>query len=232
MPGMRSWLLVAVVGLIAACTSQPPGPGPAATAAPPEFPSSFYRLAATQGARVLAIDPADSLVVIEVFRGGSLARLGHDHVVASHDVRGFVAPGLGRADLYVPLDRLAIDEPRLRADARFDSQPSDEDIAGTRRNMLRALDADAHPFALIGVAGANDASGETEMRVAITLRGVERTFQVPVRVEAVGDGVAASGRLTVKQTDFGIAPLSVLGGAIQVQDQVSLRFDIRAGTLH
>ena len=53
-----------------------------------------------------------SRIVIEVRRGGTLAQLGHDHVVVSHDVAGYVAPAEGRADLYVRLDRLVVDEPR------------------------------------------------------------------------------------------------------------------------
>ena len=232
MSGMRKWLAAAVIGLISACMSPPPVPEPPATAAPPEFPAAFYRDAAAKGTRVFAIDPTDSLLVIEVYRGGSLARLGHDHVVASHDVQGFVAPGFGRADLYVSLDRLVVDELRLRSEAGFDTEPSAEDIEGTRRNMLKALDAAMHPFALVSVEGAKDASGTAEMRVTLTLHGFARSVQVPMRIEVVGDTVSVVGRLTLKQSDFGITPLSVLGGAIQVQDPVSLRFSVRARAMN
>ena len=41
-----------------------------------------------------------------------------------------------------------------------------------------------------------------------------------------------SGELALRQTDFGITPLSVAGGAIQVQDEVKLRFDIHARRMH
>jgi hypothetical protein len=37
--------------------------------------------------------------------------------------------------------------------------------------------------------------------------------------------------LTLRQTDFGIAPLSVLGGAIQVKDAVDLSFRLHARPL-
>jgi hypothetical protein len=107
---------------------------------------------AARGSPVFRVDPASSLVVILVRRGGSLARLGHDHVVASHDVQGLVAPGEGRSDLYVALDRLVVDEPALRAEAKLDTQPTEEDIAGTRRNMLNTLQANEFPFALVNIA--------------------------------------------------------------------------------
>jgi YceI-like domain len=243
MSGMRTWLAAAAVGLMAACASPPPAlvpsapvppvpvpsaPVPPAQEAPPGFPEAYYRDAAAQGTRVLRIDPAESRVVIEVRRGGSLARLGHDHVIASHDVEGYVAPAAGRADLYLRFERMIVDEPQLRAEAGFDTQPTTADIAGTRRNMLSGLEADTYPFALVGVTDRSPAERDAGMLVTLTLHGVTRVMEVPVQVERGTDGLAVTGQLFLKQTDFGITPLSVLGGAIQVQDAVTVRFRIRA----
>lgn len=195
---------------------------------PLAFPEAYYRLAQASGKRVLSVDPGRSLVVIEVRRAGSLAHLGHDHVVASHDLRGYVAPDERRADLYVRLDRLVVDEPALRAEARFDTQPSPDAIEGTRRNMLeRVLEVERHPFALIHIEGDGD---RLPLHVELTLHGKTRLFAVPAQVEARRDGneIAISGRLSFRQTDFGIVPMSVLGGALQVRDEVDLRFRVVA----
>src|SRR5882672_3811090 len=119
----------------------------APSAPPPEFPEGYYQQAVKTGKPVYRIDPAQSLIVIEVRRSGSLARLGHDHVVASHDVTGYIAPGEGRADLYVALARLTVDKPALRVEAGFETQPTESDIEGTRSNMLtRVLEAEKFPF--------------------------------------------------------------------------------------
>ncbi len=225
---MRRMLAAVLTLIVAACAQQPPVPPPAE--APPGFPEAYYRQAAAQGTPVMRIDPAASLVAIEVYRGGSLARLGHDHVVASHDVRGFVAPNARRADLYFRLDSLVVDEPGLRKEAGFDTQPTDEDIAGTRRNMLSAMEATAFPFALVHIAGTEGSDGQT-VRVTVSVHGVERTVQAPVELEMRAGSLVAKGRIALKQTDFGITPLSVLGGAIQVQDEVRVRFAVRAGAL-
>ena len=222
--GARRLLAVFAIGLLASCGSQPQAPVPPASEVPPNFPVAYYRQVAAQGGRVFRIDPSASIVTVVVRRDGSLARLGHDHVVAGHDVRGFVAPDARRADVYVRLDRLVVDEPALRTEAGFDTRPSDQDIAGTRRNMLNALDAGSYPFALISVTGVADAT----LRLAITLHGTTRSIDVPARIAVSGDAVDVAGELALKQTDFGITPLSVLGGAINVQDQVELRFRIRA----
>jgi hypothetical protein len=230
--------LIGLVVLLTGCAVQQRAPPQPAAEAPAGFPEAYYRQAAAQGMPVLRVDPATSLVVIEVYRGGSLARLGHDHVVASHDVQGFVAPRANRADLYVRLDQLVIDEPNLRREAGFDTQPTDEDIAGTRRNMLSSVDAQALPYALIHLAGAAEPGPQGGgivnkvdkiVDVTITVHGVERTMRTPVAVEMSAGTLVASGHLALKQTDFGVAPLSVLGGAIQVKDEVNVRFAIRAG---
>jgi len=216
--------------MLAGCPSLVREPAPAAP--PADFPEDYYREAAARGKPVFRVDPAGSLIVIEVRRAGWLARLGHDHVVASHEVGGYVAPDEGRADLYVALERLVVDEAALRAEAGFDTQPTEADIAGTRANMLeKVLQTEKFPFALIRVSGANTSQRSATLSVAITLHGSTRTLQTPVQIEAAADQMNVTGRLSFDQTDFGITPYSLLGGAIAVQNGVELRFRIRARRL-
>ena len=215
--------------MLAACAPLLREPAQAPAAPPADFPEGYYREAAAQGKPVFRVDSRESLVVIEVRRSGSLARLGHDHVVASHEVGGYVAPDEGRADLYVALARLAVDEAALRAGAGFDTQPTESDIQGTRANMLeKVLEAEKFPFALIQVSGANTMRGDVTLNVVITLHGSTRTLQVPARIEADAGGMSVTGGFSFDQTDFGIAPYSLLGGAIAVQNRVDLRFRIIA----
>ena len=173
------------------------------------------------------VEPSRSLVAIEVRRAGSLARVGHDHVVAAHDVRGYVAPEDGRADLYLGLEDLVVDEPELRAEAKLDTHPSAEDIAGTRRNMLNTFQAEAFPFVLVHIQ-RRDPKSDAPLDVAVTLHGVTRTVQTPVRIELAGDGLTALGALSVRQTEFDVKPLSILGGGLQVRDEVQVSFTIQA----
>jgi len=218
--------------LLAGCAPLLREPVQAPAAPPADFPEGYYREAAAQGKPVFRVDSRESLVVIEVRRSGSLARLGHDHVVASHEVGGYVAPDEGRADLYVALARLAVDEAALRAGAGFDTQPTESDIQGTRANMLeKVLEAEKFPFALIQVSGANTMRGDVTLNVAITLHGSTRALQVPARIEADAGVVSVTGGFSFDQTDFGITPYSLLGGAIAVKNGVELRFRIRARRL-
>src|SRR6266851_9729630 len=228
----RAGLAAALLALMLGACAPPVRERAPAAAPPAEFPEGYYLEALAQGKPVFRVDSRESLVVIEVRRGGSLARLGHDHVVASHEVGGYVAPDEGGADLYVQLERLEVDEAALRAEAGFDSQPTESDIEGTRANMLvRVLEADRFPFALIRVSGVDASRREAAMSVAITLHGVTRALQVPATIDADADKISVTGRLSLDQTDFGITPYSVLGGAIAVRNGVDLRFRIRARRL-
>jgi len=232
-PQRHSVCSIPVIALLAvllgACSSTPPaGQVAPAEPSPADFPEAYYRQATADGKKVLRIDPSASLVTVKVRRGGRLARLGHDHVVASRDVQGYVAPDEGRADLYVPLAKLTVDETALRNEAGLDTQPAPEAIEGTRNNMLgKVLEADRFPYALISVIRADPA--RPDLRVAITLHGVTREYTIPAQIESLPNGISVSGGITLNQTDFGIVPMSVLGGAILVLDQLELQFRIVAG---
>ena len=229
-PRRAALAAAALAGILAGCAQLLRVEAPLAP--PAEFPEAYYLQALKQGKPVFRADSAESLIVIEVRRAGSLARLGHDHVVASHELTGYVAPGEGRADFYVALARMVVDEAALRREAGFDSQPTESDIEGTRSNMLeKVLEADKFPFALIGVSGANTGLGDVTLSITITLHGSTRTLQVPARIDADADGMSVTGRLSFEQTDFGITPYSLLGGAIAVRNAVELRFRIHARRL-
>jgi hypothetical protein len=198
---------------------------PPVTAAAQGDAFGWYRQAAAAGNKVLAIDPAQSLIAVTVRRGGPLARFGHDHVLASRTVTGFAAPGQGRADFSFRLDQMSVDEPLLRREAGLGAPPPDDAIAGTRNNMLtRVLDAAQFPEVSLH---AERRAGEP-VQLTVTLHGVSRTMAAPSTIEESVDGLTASGTLQLRQSDFGITPMSVLGGAMTVMDTMELRYRIVA----
>ena len=231
---VRAWVTdlrtgLVVVALLAGCASQIAAPPEARTAGAANPQDAYYRRLAAEGRPVYGVDPGRSLVVIEVRRGGTLAHLGHDHVVASHDVGGYVAPDEGRADFHVPLDALVVDEPALRAESGFTTQPAPEDIAGTRNNMLqKVLETDRYRFALVTVDNRMAGRGMQPLPVAITLHGVTRSIDVLAQVDRSGEEISVAGSAAIDQSWFGITPFSVLGGAIAVQDRLNITFRIRA----
>ena len=124
-PPLR-WILIGLSSaMLAACMARAPSPAaPTGLQAPSEFPLTYYRDAQTRGQAVLQVDPRHSLVAIDVRRGGPLAGLGHDHVVASRDVQGYVLPSSGRADLFIPLALMTVDEASLREESGMGKPPT------------------------------------------------------------------------------------------------------------
>ncbi|WP_249153837.1 YceI family protein [Janthinobacterium lividum] len=224
----RRTLLACACALLAACTPFAPPPAASLPAAPVPAPAMQAPAWQQQGVQVLHIVPQESLLTITVRRGGALARLGHDHVIASRSLQGVVAPAPGRAAFQFRLDEMSVDEESLRQAAGLTTTPSADAIAGTRHNMLvRVLEAERYPWVRID---ARRMGNKEVLEADITLHGVTRTVQLPVRIEQAADGrrLQASGSLLLKQSDFGIVPFAVLGGAMAVQDQMELAFRITA----
>ncbi len=240
-PLHRSVARLALAGLLSACAPAvvaPPAASPAAPGVPPQaagandFHRAYYDRLQAGDQRVLRIEPLASLIAVTVRRAGALAHLGHDHVVASRGVAGFIAPEQGRADFHFRLDQLSVDEPALRREAGLDTEPSAAAIEGTRSNMLtKVLDAERFPDVTVQVTRAETDAPGAPLGVAITLHGVTRNMAVPVEIvlNKTG-GLVASGKLTLKQSDFGLVPFSVMGGAMAVQDEMELRFRLVAVT--
>ncbi|MEJ6000062.1 YceI family protein [Paucibacter soli] len=198
--------------LLAACAQ-----APAPVVAPPELPA-----AAAQG--LWTVDAGASSLRILVLRGGRLAALGHNHVLGLPALRGGVQMPARLLDLSFRLDALEFDRPAWRAalGPDFASQPDADAIAATRRNMLIALEAERFPLVRLR---ARDPNGDG-LRLELTLHGQTRVLTVPLQLDQQAHSLRARSRFTIRQSDFGIQPFSVLGGLLAVQDELRIEADL------
>jgi polyisoprenoid-binding protein YceI len=203
--------------LLAGC-GQPLVPGPQAD-------HDAYRPVVASDAAVYTVDPGASIVTVTVRRAGLMARLGHDHVVASHTLAGYVASGADRADIAFRADQMTVDEPQRLRDAGIAAQRSPQAVEGTRNNMLGpVLEAQRYPVVKLHAERLDDG----RLRVAVTLHGATRWLALPAAVQVGAAVVSASGTAHLKQTDFGIVPFSVGGGLLSVQDELEVHYHIVA----
>lgn len=208
--------------LLAGCAASVAPPQPSQTA-----PYASYREAAAAGAPVYRIDPDASIITVVVRSGGPFARMGHDHAIASTNISGYAAPSQGRADFEFRLDGMTVDEPAVRTLAGLPGTVPADAIAGTRTNMLgRVLEAGRYPVVQLRAQQLAGAAGM--LRLAITLHGVTRSIDVPAELEVAPESLAATGSFRLRQTMFGITPMSVFAGALVVQDEMELSFRIHA----
>lgn len=221
------------------CPAHPHGPeAPAGTAVgvqppPPGSPQPRHE------GRPYDVEPRESLLTILAFRGGALAKVGHNHVIASHDMSGTIYVPDDRShstfEVSVPVAQLTIDEPELRAKEGpdFPAEVPDSAKEGTRRNMLsEALLSGAQYPDITLVSqhiGAPAAAGSpVRADVQVTIRGQAHSLSVPVTYDFEDSRLIVSGELPIKQTDLGLTPFSAMLGALQVQDELRVRFRIVA----
>lgn len=188
---------------------------------------------------VYRIDENQSELRILVYRAGTLARFGHNHVIVNHSIRGAVsladAAGESAFWLHVPVAGFVVDDAQARREegADFAGDIPEDAKAGTLLNMLSTslLDADEFPVITVnGVAesGAQDGAGALTAAVAISVAGHESRVDVPLTLHIDSRRLSATGSLDLRQSALGLTPFSLMLGALQVQDAMTIKFDIVA----
>ena len=210
--------------------------------APPPPAAALTESVAPHLGRPFEVSGRESLLTILVYRGGTLASAGHNHVIASHDLSGsvYLPQDLAHSsfELHLPVASLTVDEPALRAaqpPGDFPPDVPDSAREGTRHNMLSAalLDAEQHPqivLRALSVAGppAAASAGDLQVRVQSEVRGQLRSFSVPVHYQQQGSQLVVSGSFSLRQSELGLTPFSALLGALQVQDEMRVSFRLSA----
>lgn len=188
-------------------------------------------------AQTYVVDPAGSAVHWLVYRAGAFARFGHNHVISVGQLDGRISvdpQNLERStfELTVPVMELVVDDPTLRSalGEEFSSVPSADDVAGTRRNMLsdRVLNADQHPVVRVAGRGPLSADGAQELQMTMHLLGRAVEVTVPTTVQIDGDALQAAGEFELTHEQLGLEPFSVMGGALQVGNELTFTYRIRA----
>jgi polyisoprenoid-binding protein YceI len=138
-------------------------------------------------------------------------------------------------EVSVPVAQLTIDEPELRAKegTDFPTEVPDSAKEGTRRNMLSEALLNAAQYSDITLVSQQirtpaAAGSPVQADVQVTIRGQAHTLSVPVIYSFEDSRLIVSGELPIKQTDLGLTPFSAMLGALQVQDELRVRFRIVA----
>jgi polyisoprenoid-binding protein YceI len=172
--------------------------------------------AAAAMAQPRAIDAEKSVMTVRVFKAGFLSAFGHEHDVAAPIARGSADPAAHRVELRVNAAALRVLDPK--------ASPSDR--AEVEKTMLgpEVLDAAHYPEIVFQSAGVEAAGpGSWTVKGSLQLHG--RTGPVTVAVREQGGHYVGTAR--VKQTDFGMKPVTAAGGTVRVKDEVLIEFDVQ-----
>ena len=182
--------------------------------------SASYSAGATQQ----QIDTQLSTITVRVFKTGLFRGFGDNHEILG-PVRSGSISETDPAEVHI-----AVGAQDLRV---VDSEASAHDRAQVQMRMLgpEVLDAGRFPEIRFDSETAERAeSGIWLVHGRLTLHGQTR----PLAVTVIRGQGHYRGSVTLKQTDFGITPISVAGGAVKVKDELKIDFDIvtKAGTTH
>jgi hypothetical protein len=148
--------------------------------------------------------------------------------------------------LSVPSAAFDVDQPRARAEegADFAAAVPDDAKSGTLQNMLSAAVLDAAEFPAItvrsiavaspqgaevpGATGATEATRTMIATVTVGVAGHESMIDVPFTLQMESGRLSATGTLELRQSALGVTPYSLMLGALQVQDAITIKFKIVA----
>jgi polyisoprenoid-binding protein YceI len=180
-----------------------------------------YRMVPEQSDVYVQLRPAKTL----------LSGLSHRHVIVARTFDGTVTYGPPedcRISVTVPVSELEVDPEEKRAELGFDKKLSEGDKRDIRRNMLKPdqLWGDRHPMIRFESDSCTDyGEGRVLVRGKMTIRGVGKQLDLPLRVRFDDQGLWAEVAFTQVHEDFGFEPYSAALGALK--NDRPIRFNVR-----
>jgi polyisoprenoid-binding protein YceI len=186
------------------------------------------RMATQQAIAHYQIDPALSRFTIRAFATGLLSAFGHDPTIAARQYEGeagFVPGTLDQAYLRM---RLQPDSFEVVDDV---SEKDKHDIE--TKMKLEVLETSRFPEIVFESTSVQptrmgDANYSVKITGNLTLHGATRNLTIYCQLSLNGETLHSAGEFSVRQTDFGIKPPTVAGGAMKVKDELKCSFDITA----
>jgi hypothetical protein len=174
------------------------------------------------------LDPSLGRFTVQAFVRGLLSFLGHSPTFAVRDFPGWVQLEEGggpwvRMDLSVPADALTLVN---------DVSPGDRvEIEGRmRREVLETAAFPEITYRPALESCEQTAAGHYRVCLAgpFSLHGVTRPLRVGAELTLFDDGVRLRGETSLRMSDHGIRPVTVLAGAIKLRDELKVAWDLGA----
>jgi polyisoprenoid-binding protein YceI len=166
--------------------------------------------------------------MVKAFAGGFLSAFAHDHNIAIREFTGETDFTFGTVE---PASlEMTIKAGSLGVTDKV-SETDRQKIETTMRDEV--LEVSKYPdinFKSSSVNASKTGDGQFQARITgeITLHGVSRPLTINARLEFGDKVLRAQGGFSLKQSAFGIKPVSVAGGTIKVKDELKFNFDIVA----
>ncbi|ORV18469.1 YceI family protein [Mycobacterium celatum] len=171
---------------------------------------------------VWTLDASDGELLVHTGVTGRAARMGHRLTIAMrqwHSTVTWAGDEPAAAELAVDVNSLDV----LRGEGGV-TPLSGAEKSLVRSNALRSLGAERFPqinFAAEDIAKSADGYRLTG---PLQIRGKTRKQVIDLGTTDLGESWQMSARVTVRQSDFGVKPYSLLMGSLKVADEVTVSF--------
>ena len=185
---------------------------------------------AAQAVQTYKIVAAESSLWVYVAKAGLLSALAHNHNIGVKVFSGSVTvpeSGAGSGALQLELDAQSL----YVADKEVNDKDRAEITGSMHNDVLASAKFPKITFKSVAVSDVKSAGANSyafTINGDLTLHGVTKRIAVPVTATITPQLLKATGKYTLKQTDFGITPISKAGGAVKVKDEVVVNFSIVA----
>jgi polyisoprenoid-binding protein YceI len=171
------------------------------------------------------IEPGRSRFTVQAFSAGLLSVFAHSPTFAVRDFSGEVRLGATVQGLEV---ELTVNPNSLDLEDRVST--SDRKEIETRM-WGEVLETSKYPeITYRGGAVRADTIGRGRYRVVIEgdldLHGVTRPYRIDAELIVFADGLRLGGSSTLRMSEYGIRPVTALGGTIKLKDELKLSFDL------
>ncbi len=173
-------------------------------------------LAAQDKAQDMAIDTQRSTITIHVGKSGLLSAAAHEHTInapiSSGTIRESAAPHI---EFTVETAKMTV-----ASDPKIDAKTQ-----ATIQTDMEEMTLETKKFPQIAFRSSRIekvADGQWKVDGDLSLHGVSK----PVSLTVKQTGDSYTGHTVLKQTDFGIKPISVSGGMIKVKNEVEIDFQV------
>jgi polyisoprenoid-binding protein YceI len=175
-------------------------------------------LAQEIAAQEKAIDTQRSTITIHVGKSGLLSAAAHDHTINAPISSGAILEsGTPHIEFRVETAKMTV-KPDPKVDAKDQA---------TIQTHMEEMTLETTKFPEITFRSSrvqNLADGQWKVDGDLSLHGVTRAVSLTVKQT----GESYTTHTVLKQTDFGITPLSIGGGMIKVKNEVEIDFQIFA----
>lgn len=168
------------------------------------------------------MDASDGELLLRTGVAGRAARMGHRLTIAMTRWQATVSWAGAEpvsAELTVDVDSFEV----LRGEGGVKGLSGPEKVL-VKSNAMKSLDSGRHPEIRFAADNITKTGDGYRLSGKLYIKGKSRDHVIDLRTEDLGDSWRMSAESSVRQSDYGVKPYSLLMGSMQVTDDVSVSF--------